>query len=1049
MAQYDINLREYWRIIKKRKFTIISTAIVLGVFSTFFSILRAPAPLYTSSCSIKFEKHTSVEAVFQRAFTWSGGGELDTLMSVLKSYSVMKQVAEKLGKIPKESGQDGSLLQSNVVTTVQDLESKVNISRENFTNIINIETTDSDPAFAQLLANTIALTYRGIHFEEQNKRKAAAANYISEQLKEVRHKLRESETEFNRFMRENRLVSFDLQSENLLLRVNEINKSIRSLNEANTDLGELLVNLRQFIKDSKSSGNDFFSIYANNQYKDANNALVELLLKRDSLLEDYTDKHPEIVEISRRIIETARKMSIILQLQLNGISTRTDDLNKDLEMFDRKTNELMEKKLEFNRLSRKVDSYNEMTILLERKNQEALIRTADKPEEVTIVRPALLPTSPINPPKSAATGTMGAIIGLILGMVLAFIAETFDTSLGAIEDVEATLGTDVLGIIPHGDARMLRDSQSDRDQKETSPSSFRQKIHLASHFARQSMLSEGFRGLRANIQFRDLEKKIKTFAVTSTSPQEGKTVVSTNMAIIMAQAGKKTLLVEADLRKPTVSKAFGVQGSPGLTDVLLGNYAWQDVIQTITDIIVGKMELDEVMESPGLDNLHIITSGTIPPNPSELIDSMRLTGFIEEVKKDYDVVIFDTPPILSTADSTILGTKVDAMLLVYRIGSVSRGLLKRAAVQLLQVKSNLLGVVLNGMKPELSPDFQDFKHYKYYHSYGEDAEKKRKETAKKLTPMKLLLILIALIVLAFGFLWQSGFLPIDKYLFKNQDTLNKGENPVSNENGPAKKDKEKIPERGSEREVPSRPQAPVVSEGHVKTDQVLRDQISVTRSDPSQTPVQKEENPLNEERSLQPIEDSISPNGSGDSFPSTRNEVAEKHLRVSRGTEDREQSSQKSLLSRHARLYVNVATANLRSRATTESSILYKLKKGGEVALVKQRGDWYIVEFKDGRASWGHQSLFLSNGNSPESEALSQPNKMAAYKLALNVEMGLVREKPSFESQKKYLLKKGCIVTVHEANGDWFLVELEDGSLGWAHKTLFSKKKLPSETSTS
>jgi len=716
-----------------------------------------------------------MEGVFQRAFSWSGGGELDTLISVLKSYSVMKQVAEKLGKIPKYSSQEGSLLQSNVVSTVQDLESKVKVSRENFTNIINIETTDPDPAFAQLLANTIALTYRRIHFEEQNKRKTAAANYISEQLNDVRQKLRESEDKFNRFTRENQLVSFDLQSENLLLRSNEIRDEIRKLKEANVNLNALFIKLGQFIKNPSDSGNDFYSTYADKQYQDANTGLLELLLKRDSLLEDFTAKHPDIIEISRKIIETARKMEVILRLQINGLNTRETDLKKELTIVDKKTNELMEKKLEYNRLTREVDSYNEMVALLERKNQEALISKADKPEEVTIVRPAFLPTSPVNPPKTATTGAMGVVIGLILGIVLAFIAETFDTSIGAIEDVEETLGTQVLGVIPHGDIKDIQESMERAGEKVRPDSSFSGKIHLASHFARQSMLAESFRGLRTNIQFHDLDKKVKTIAVTSGSPQEGKTTVAINLAITMAQAGTKTLLVGSDLRKPMVAEAFGIETSPGLADILLGNYSWRDAIKTITDIIIGKMEMDDVMITPGLDNLYIITSGTIPPNSSELIDSQRLVDFIEEVKEEYDFIIFDAPPVLSTADATILSTKLDAVLLVYRVGSISRGLLKRTTLQLSRVKSNLMGVVLNDMKPEMSPDFQDFKYYKYYSSYGEEGEVKKekrervKRDKKGVGALKILIILIALTLMAVGLLWQAGIFPIDKYLFKNKE----------------------------------------------------------------------------------------------------------------------------------------------------------------------------------------------------------------------------------------------------------------------------------------
>ncbi len=808
MAQYDVNLREYWRILKKRKFTVLLIAIVLGAFSTFFAILRAPTPLYTSVCSIKFEKDTTVEGLYARTLTWSSGDDLQTQISLLRSYAVLQRVAEKLGKIPKGAIQEGKPMGPQVAAVVDNLQSKVQVSRESYTNIINISVTDPDPVFAQMLANTIALTYKDMHIQELNKQTKEALSYISEELRKVSTKLREAEDEFNRFTQKNQLVAIDLQSENLLLRVKEIKDRIRELEEAEAGLSVLAKKLKRFIDNPTGSGDDLYSPFANKQYQGAYDTLVELLLKRDSLLKDYTPKHPEVIALHRKIIESSKKMAITVQLQLEGIDKKKADLKQELGSVEKKTGDLMEKKLEYDRLKRKVASYDDMTALLERKSQEASIKEAEKPEEVTIVRPAFLPTSPINPPQTEATGAMGSIIGLILGMVVAFIAETFDTSLGAIEDVEKTLGTDVLGVIPHGEIKNILEKMQDKEGKEQRLSPFRRRMRLVSHFVPQSMVAESFRALRTNIQFHDVEKKLKTLAITSASPQEGKSIVATNLAITMAQSGMKTLLVESDLRKPRVANAFGIESTPGLTDVLLGNYSWRDVIKTITDIIVGKMDLNDVMATPGLDNLHILTSGTIPPNPSELIDSKRLVEFISEVKQEYDLVIFDTPPILSTTDPTILGTKVDAMLLVYRVGSVSKGLLKRSTVQLRQVKCNILGVVLNGMKAEVSPDFHDFKYYKSYYSYGKDGTKKKvkkaktgvlayfdKKRAKEKTPisrenphgqdkhpgkalqkkkgssLRLPLALIALGFLTIGVLWQLGIVPIDAYLYKARGLL--------------------------------------------------------------------------------------------------------------------------------------------------------------------------------------------------------------------------------------------------------------------------------------
>jgi len=194
----------------------------------------------------------------------------------------------------------------------------------------------------------------------------------------------------------------------------------------------------------------------------------------------------------------------------------------------------------------------------------------------------------------------------------------------------------------------------------------------------------------------------------------------------------KILLVGSDLRKPTVDRVFGVGLTPGLADVLMGNLPWRETIKTVMDMVMGKMSQAQVMATPGLDNVHIITSGPKPQNPAELIESKAMNDFLEEVKEEYDMVIFDSPPILSTADAAILSAKVDGVLLVYRVGSVSRGLLKRAAAQLEQVKCNIMGVILNGMRPEISSDFQDFKSYNYYCTYGSEEKEKSSGPHSKL-----------------------------------------------------------------------------------------------------------------------------------------------------------------------------------------------------------------------------------------------------------------------------------------------------------------------------
>ncbi|MFH1937770.1 MAG: Wzz/FepE/Etk N-terminal domain-containing protein, partial [Bacteroidota bacterium] len=143
MAQYDINLREYWRILKKRKFIVIFTAIVLGVSSTFFSVLQAPPPLYSAICSIKFEKQTTIEGLYARTISWSGGDDIETQISLISSYAVLREVAQKLGLITHRDSADDGQSRSRAINIIDSLKSKIEVSREKYTNLLSIRVTDS------------------------------------------------------------------------------------------------------------------------------------------------------------------------------------------------------------------------------------------------------------------------------------------------------------------------------------------------------------------------------------------------------------------------------------------------------------------------------------------------------------------------------------------------------------------------------------------------------------------------------------------------------------------------------------------------------------------------------------------------------------------------------------------------------------------------------------------------------------------------------------------------------------------------------------------
>ncbi len=248
-------------------------------------------------------------------------------------------------------------------------------------------------------------------------------------------------------------------------------------------------------------------------------------------------------------------------------------------------------------------------------------------------------------------------------------------------------------------------------------------------------MAESFRALRTNIQYLTIERGLKSFVVTSTNPEEGKTCVAANLAVTFAQMGKRTLLVESDLRKPQVHRMFGIQRESGLTDIILDDRPWRDTTKSIAEFLMGTFHLDDLLMTPGMDNLHIITSGDIPLNPSEILFSERMNAFLDEVRDAYDYVFFDTPPVIPVSDAAIMGSNVDGVIFVYEVGKVGRAALKRAKFLIENVKGRVVGIVMNKVKAEISPDFYDMEYYRYYgnkYAYGEEERPARRGPIRRL-----------------------------------------------------------------------------------------------------------------------------------------------------------------------------------------------------------------------------------------------------------------------------------------------------------------------------
>lgn len=220
----------------------------------------------------------------------------------------------------------------------------------------------------------------------------------------------------------------------------------------------------------------------------------------------------------------------------------------------------------------------------------------------------------------------------------------------------------------------------------------------------KSVIAEAYRVLRTNLQFASIDKPIKKILVTSSIPQEGKSTIAANLAVTLAKAEKKVLLIDADLRRPKQNKIFHLENHIGLSNFLAEN-----------------LPLENALKNTIIENLDIITSGPIPPNPAEILGSVKMKNFLEEVSNIYDFIILDSPPVNSVADASILSTLVDVVILVAAAGQTEREALIVAKQQLEKVNAKILGVVLNKVEQKHGG------YYYYYYYYGEDNKKVRKK----------------------------------------------------------------------------------------------------------------------------------------------------------------------------------------------------------------------------------------------------------------------------------------------------------------------------------
>ena len=408
------------------------------------------------------------------------------------------------------------------------------------------------------------------------------------------------------------------------------------------------------------------------------------------------------------LIETLKEKQVVLETQLAELSKRYKDKHPKMirmkaelqsvkEKLDYHTTEILclnRKAIQYGTLRREAESNREMYNILLKRAKETSLSEGLQTGNIRVVDPAEVPVKPFRPRKKLNI-LLSSIIGLIGGIGLAFFFEYLDNTIKTPDDVEHYIKLPFLGFVP-------RTKEKVADPK---------TVDLISHEEPRSTISEAYRSIRTAIMFSSSEKPVKSILVTSAGPQEGKTTNVINLAITMAQAGDKVLLVDTDMRRPRIHKTFAYDNSKGLTNYLVGN-----------------AEIESVIQHTSMPELSILPCGPIPPNPSELLISDRMKQLIKQVNGQFDKILFDSPPIAAVTDAVILANMADGVVQVIHNGKTNCNVILAGKEKLLGAKAKILGVILNNVDTSR----ENYYYYYYHHYYyGEDGKKSKKRTRHK------------------------------------------------------------------------------------------------------------------------------------------------------------------------------------------------------------------------------------------------------------------------------------------------------------------------------
>jgi capsular exopolysaccharide synthesis family protein len=715
LSPREPHLYDYLLILRKHQWLILSflVAVVTIVAIATFRM----QPVYSTTARIEIDRENSNLLPFQGADSYDFMTDMDnyieTQSRILTSETLALRTIRNSGLIPhaemqgapagSEAITSGSLANHKRPPELGAFLGSLSVKRVPQSRLLDVSFESTDPQLAAEILNAHIQNYMEENFRSRYDTTAKATVWLTDQLSELKVQVQNSEDARLAYERQHQIWELDDKQNITTQRLTDLNKEL-------TDAQSERMRKEALYEFAKAGNLDVVpQLRENSMLQDLMKKHADLYTQYLDALNQFGPNFPKVQRIQAQLKELDglidnEKRNILEALgnDYNAARQREGLLNEALNEQKGEVNVMSQSLVEYNILKRQAEANKSMYDGLLTKLKEANIQAGLKSSNIRVVDPAMVPSTAARPAK-ARNIMLSLLVGLVGGIGLALLREYLDNTVKTPDDVENLARLPSLAVVPafgneNGTARrrkLLGGASSNGHEK---------RVELVAQHLPKSQMSEAFRALRTALLLSQADHPPQVILVTSALPREGKTTAAANLAVTLAQLGDRTLLIDADLRKPGVGRLLN------MTD---GKYAG------FSSYLAGVSSLDLVtVPHPVIANLVAIPTGPLPPNPADLLSSHKLADALRQLRTQYKFIVIDSPPIMAATDAVILSVQADGVLLVVRSGETPKEAFTRARDLLTSVKCHLLGVVLNAVDSSAPDYYYSYRYYPYSYGYG-------------------------------------------------------------------------------------------------------------------------------------------------------------------------------------------------------------------------------------------------------------------------------------------------------------------------------------------